>query len=368
MHLSQLKLFNFKNYSEAHFRFSKQLNCLTGSNGSGKTNVLDAIYYLAFSKSYFSSQDIQNIRHDEQIFSIDGVFENNNMQQTVHLAVQRGNKKQLLVNNNEYQKFSEHIGNYPLVIIAPDDIGLIQQRSAERRRFMDGFISQLDKLYLNDLLQYNRTLEQRNYLLKQFYDKRPGSLPDQNLLDTYNRSLSKTGTALYEKRKEFLKEFIPIFKKIYENISKSRETTDLIHISDLHAGSFDKLLEESEEADLALQRTTKGVHRDDLEFFISGYSLKRFGSQGQQKSFIIALKLAQFEYLDNKTQIKPLLLLDDIFEKLDGERLKILLEMIADERFGQIFISDTHEERLKEVFDKMDVEVRYFSIENGILK
>ncbi|MEI6506848.1 MAG: DNA replication/repair protein RecF [Bacteroidota bacterium] len=362
MHLQSLQFTQFKNYDSAKVILSGGVNCFSGNNGAGKTNILDAIYYLSFTKSFFNSVDQQNILHGKDFFTIEGNFLNGELQEKVRIAFERGEKKSVKVNNNELRKFSDHIGSYPLVIITPNDILLILEGSEERRKFLDGMIAQTDKIYLNDLLYHNRVLEQRNKQLKLFHEM---SFFDITLLESLNEQLIRFGKPVYDKRKKFLEEFVKVFRKFYRDISSSSEEVELQYISDLNEKGFETLLDEFENNDLAAQRTTKGVHKDELEFLIGGFPLKKFGSQGQQKSFIIALKLAQFEYLKQQTGIKPMLLLDDIFEKLDDQRLNILLSMMAHDAFGQIFITDTHPERLKSVFNKMEkIDVKYFSVKD----
>ena len=365
MYLNYLQLAQFKNYTQAKIDCSPQVNCFVGSNGVGKTNLLDAIYYLSFTKSFFNTIDQQNIVHGHDFFSIEGNFTKGEIDEKVRIVVQRGEKKSVKLNNNEYRKFSDHIGSYPAVIITPNDTMLIHEGGEERRKFLDGMISQMDKIYLNDLLMYNRVLENRNKQLKLFAEMQTFNI---TLLESLNEQLIRFGNSIYEKRKHFLDSFIPVFRKYYQDISSSNETVDLIYESHLHETSFEKLINENENADLTAQRTTKGIHKDEMEFMIGGFPLKKFGSQGQQKSFIISLKLAQYEYLKEKTGIKPLLLLDDIFEKLDELRLNKLLAMIAHDAFGQIFITDTHYDRLKTVFNGMKaVQVKYFSVQNGLI-
>ncbi|MFI5220768.1 MAG: DNA replication/repair protein RecF [Bacteroidia bacterium] len=366
MHLQNLQLSNFKNYTEAKISLCPEVNCFVGNNGAGKTNILDAVYYLSFTKSYFNAIDQQNIFHHKEFFSIEGNFVKGTIEENVRVLVQNGARKSVKVNNNEHKKFSDHIGLYPLVIITPDDIMLIHEGSEDRRKFLDGMISQTDKIYLNDLIQYNRVLEQRNKQLRIFSEM---NFFDRALLDSFNEQLIGYGNAIYKKRRSFLESFIPVFKKYFLNIVSSVETPDLIYKSDLNETGFESLLSISENNDLSAQRTTKGIHKDELEFFIGDHPLKKFGSQGQQKSFIISLKLAQFEYLQQTTGIKPLLLLDDVFEKLDDLRLQKLLWMMSHDSFGQIFITDTNLERLKNVFTKMqNIEVKYFGVTKGSVK
>lgn len=362
--IKTLRLQQFKNYTEAKINLCPQVNCFTGPNGAGKTNVLDAIYYLSFTKSYFVATDGNHVKHGEEFFSIKADYQRNELDEQVLLAYQKG-KKTLKVNNNEVKRFSEHIGTYPLVIITPNDIMLLHEGSEERRRFLDGMISQLDKVYLNDLLHYNRTLEQRNKQLRLFAEQQ---YFDEVLLDSYDAQLIAKGDSIYEKRKTFLADFIPVFNTFYQRISHSTEQVDINYISDVHQTSTQTLFTQYRKADLAAQRTTKGVHKDELDFILNGYPLKKYGSQGQQKSFIISLKLAQYHYLKTKTNTKPLLLLDDIFEKLDETRLQTLLQLIAQDEFGQIWITDTHLTRLKEVFNTMpNVAIKYFGVQHGTI-
>jgi DNA replication and repair protein RecF len=362
--LHSIHLGEFKNYERAKVSFCPQVNCFVGNNGAGKTNMLDAVYYLSFTKSFFNAGDQQQVRQGSgDFFFIEGKFERNTLEESVRITVQKGEKKSVKVNHNEHKKIADHIGLYPLVMITPNDIMLIHEGSEERRKFMDGFISQLDKLYLNDLMLYNRVLEQRNRQLKLFAEQQH---TDITLLQTYNDQLVRYGTAVYLKRKSFMEQFAPVFAAFYADISNGNEQVGLQYETELDRLPFAQLLEESERNDLAAQRTTKGIHKDELLFTINGQPLKKFGSQGQQKSFIISLKLAQYDYLKTRTSGKPLLLLDDIFEKLDEHRLNKLLGMIAHSSFGQIFITDTHLERLQQVFTRMpEVQVKYFLVDHG---
>lgn len=363
--IKSLQLQQFKNYSSAKINLNSQVNCFVGKNGAGKTNVLDAVYYLSFTKSYFNPTDLQHVLHGENYFSISATYNRNDLDETAFLFFEKG-KKVLKINNNEVKKFSEHIGHYPLVMITPNDIMLLHEGSEERRKFLDGMISQLDKVYLNDVLMYNRVLEQRNKQLKMFAEY--GQL-DNTLLETYNALLVKHGTAIYQKRKSFLDDFVPVFNNFYKQIANASEEVSIHYQSDLLEFSIAQLLQENTQRDLAAQRTTKGIHKDELDFCINGFALKKMGSQGQQKSFIISLKLAQYNYLKNRTTVKPLLLLDDIFEKLDEQRLNTLLTMIAKGEFGQILITDTHLARLKEVFSTMpEVAVKYFMVDAGTIR
>lgn len=364
MHLKTLKLFQFKNYTQTEFNFNPELNCLVGLNGAGKTNVLDAIYYLAFTKSYFNPVDHQHILKGEQFFTVEGTLSKEEIDESIRIVVQRGIKKSLQVNNNEVPRFADYIGEMPLVMIAPGDINLIYEGSEERRKFVDMIISQTDKNYLHELMSYNRVLDQRNKLLKDFWEQR---YVDRDLLETYNKQLSKSGTFVYGGRIKFLESFTPVFSKYYQMISDSFEQVNLSFESDLDKQNYGELLQANETSDFELQRTSRGIHRDDLVFSLNDMPLKKFGSQGQQKSFIFALKLAQFDYLMETKKEKPLLLIDDIFEKLDKVRLAKLLTLIAQGHFGQIFISDTQADRLHQVIEKLQTPVSYFEISKGEL-
>lgn len=305
------------------------------------------------------------IRHNEANMNLSGDYQRNTLHERVSIYLARGEKKVLRVNNNDVRKFSDHIGLYPLVMISPDDILLIHEGGEERRKFMDGIIAQTDRLYLENLLLYNRALDQRNRLLKSFARENHF---DGDMLSSYDLQLVRYGTPLFVKRKEFLQTFIPVFRSFYQTISSSHELVNLNYTSHLDGNDFSHLLRQHEAADLSAQRTTKGIHKDDLEFIIDDFPLKKFGSQGQQKSFIIALKLAQFDWLFQQCGIKPLLLLDDIFEKLDGERLNKLLGMMEHHFFGQIFLTDTDLDRVQKIFSRMpSVDTKYFSVDEGII-
>lgn len=364
LRITALQLTQFKNYASASIKPSKQVNCFVGKNGAGKTNVLDAVYYLSFTKSYFNASDAQNVKHGEGFFSIKASYQKNTVDESALLVVQKG-KKTLKINNNDVKKFSDHIGQYPLVMITPNDIMLLHEGSEERRKFVDGILSQVDKVYLHDLLMYNRTLEHRNKQLRLFAEQNDYN---HTLIETYNDLLVKHGTSVFIKREQFLQQYIPLVNHYYQIISQQQEPINIIYQSDLLINNFSALLQQSIHNDRAAQRTTKGIHKDELEFTIAGYPIKKMGSQGQQKSFIIALKLAQYEFLKQQTSLKPLLLLDDIFEKLDEHRLTALLEMIAHDDFGQIWITDTHYNRVQQVFASLQqVDVKYFMVDNGTI-
>ena len=346
MHLKNLSLFNYKNFSEANFQFDSKINCFVGKNGIGKTNVLDAIYHLAHGKSYFNSIAIQNIKHGEEFFVIDGEFEKNNRNEQIVCSIKKGNKKILKRNGKNYDKFSEHIGFIPLVIISPADNDLITDGSETRRKFLDTVISQLDSVYLNQLIGYQKVINQRNALLKYFA---LNHVFDADNLDIYNEQLQQLGAQIFEKRKLFLDDFLPIFNKHYIQITNAAESVQLIYDSQLFDNTILNLLRNNLTKDRVLQYTSAGIHKDDLLFQIEGFPIKKFGSQGQQKSFLIALKLAQFEFVKKKNGEKPILLLDDIFDRLDEDRVGKIVAMVNNDDFGQLFISDTHQDRTENI-------------------
>jgi DNA replication and repair protein RecF len=362
MYLEKISLLNFKNYEELALTFSKGVNFFTGSNGSGKTNLLDAIYYLSFSKSAFNSNDSQNIKHGADFFMIQGNYMRKGKKDQVQCNLIQGQKKALKLNNSTYDKFSEHIGQFPSVLINPYDTDLIREGSEERRKFFDSIISQIDHLYLNEIIKYNQILKQRNSLLKQFNEK---NHIDNDLLDSYNTPLLQTGNYIYKRRKKFLDEFIPVFLTHYQNLSEKREEVKLTYFSQVEAENFEKDFAHSLKKDISLQRTSRGVHRDDFIFKIGEHPLKNLGSQGQQKSFVIALKLAQFEIIKKDKGIKPLLLLDDIFDKLDDKRINKIMEMVADHSFGQLFITDARINKSEKFFSQINSEVSIFKIDKG---
>jgi len=359
MYLQKLSLLNFKNVTAKTFDFDKKINCFVGNNGVGKTNVLDAIYYLSFAKSYFNPVASQNIKHGEDFFMIEGDYELNDRLEKIICSLKRGQKKVLKRNGKAYDKFSEHIGQLPLVIISPADRDLIIEGSETRRKFINGVISQQDKAYLNALISYNKILSQRNALLKYFAANRTF---DALNLKVYNEQLVTYGTEIHLKRKTFLEEFVTIFNNKYQVISGDKESVDLKYKSQLETDSLDVLLDKSLEKDRMLQYTSVGIHKDDLNFEIGDYPIKKFGSQGQQKSYLIALKLAQFEFIKQQSKITPILLLDDIFDKLDEHRVSQIIGLVNDEEFGQIFITDTHADRTESILKANNQTYQIFNL------
>ncbi|WP_372767434.1 DNA replication/repair protein RecF [Lutibacter sp.] len=359
MHLQKITLVNFKNFESQTFDFQEKINCFVGNNGVGKTTVLDAIYYLSFAKSYFNPAATQNIKHTEDFFIIEGEYQINNKIDLVVCSLKRGNKKVVKRNGKVYEKFSEHIGYLPLVIISPGDSDLIVDGSDTRRKFMDSVISQSDKMYLQTIIKYNKVLTQRNSLLKYFAANR---VFDALNLKVYNEQLESYGSIIFKKRTEFLEAFIPIFKERYAAISSSKEQVNLVYKTQLDEADFLELFEQNIERDRILQYTSAGIHKDDLSFEIDGYPIKKFGSQGQQKSYLIALKLAQFDFIKLHANIKPILLLDDIFDKLDDLRVEQLINLVNNDEFGQLFISDTHKQRTEDVVKKTNQPYKIFQL------
>ncbi len=359
MILKALSLINYKNFESASFDLDAKINCFVGNNGVGKTNVLDAIYHLSFGKSYFNPITTQNINHDADFFVIDGVYDKNEREEKVIVSAKRGQKKVIKRNGKIYERFSDHIGFLPLVIISPADRDLIIEGSETRRKFMDGVISQSDKAYLDTLIKYNKTLSQRNALLKYFNANHTFN-PDT--LEIYNAQMHELGSVLFQKRAAFLEVFTPIFKKRYKAISGGKESVKLKYKSQLHDAPLRQLFIENLKKDRALQYTSVGVHRDDLGFKIEGHPVKKFGSQGQQKSYLIALKLAQFDFIKVQSNTTPLLLLDDIFDKLDENRVTQIIDLVNDENFGQLFISDTHPDRTEAIVKEIHQSYKLFKL------
>lgn len=358
MLLRRLQLINFKNHEEISWEFNR-INCITGNNGVGKTNVLDAIYYLSLCKSFFVNSDQQNIRHGESFFLCAGNYDEGEDSFSVQLGLKRNTRKSLKKDGVEYEKLAQHIGLIPLVIITPFDIQLVYENGEERRRFMDTLLSQTDREYLENLQQYNRLLDHRNKQLKQFAER---NFFDQTLMDTHNERIAPFAQKVYEKRKQFFEDFLPLFNEKYQLISGEAENAGVSYESHLHTTSFHSLLKANQQKDRLMERTTQGIHKDDWKFTLDSFAVKKYASQGQTKSFVIALKLAQYDYLKNITKKTPLLLLDDIFEKLDEHRAKQLIELVATDNFGQIFITDTHKERVENIFNPLGITPNYFSI------
>lgn len=364
MLLKKLTLINFKNFDQLELALSPKINCFVGNNGVGKTNLLDALYYLSFCKSHFNSIDSQNIKYDCDFFVVQGEYERKKETEFIHCGLKKGQKKQFMRNKVDYQRLAEHIGFIPLVMKSPADTNFIYDGSEERRKFIDGVISQFDHAYLDDLLHYNRALLQRNKLLKD----RPAN-PQQyaDTLEIYDDQLVLFGERIFEMRKAFTAGILPIFQEFYQTISQGNEQVQLTYQSQLSEGELKSLLLASREKDRILQYTTKGIHKDDLVLSIGDQPLKKFGSQGQQKTYLVALKFAQYDYIKKKTGLDPILLLDDIFDKLDRLRVKQIIKLVTENHFGQIFITDTNKQRLNEMLEGSEKEYSIFEVKDGVV-
>lgn len=363
MYLNDIQLINFKNYEETSFQFSDKINCFVGNNGAGKTNLLDAIHYMSFTRSYFNVVDNVNIRHEEPFFAIHGHYVKNGdgIRDKVSCVVKRNHRKQFYLNSEEYNRLSDHIGLFPVVMVSPYDRDLINLGSEVRRKYLDTVISQFDPVYLKNLIFYNKALFQRNTLLKTA-DSQP---IDFSLFDVWNRQLADYGEAIYEQRRKFMNNFSPVFAMYFETITGSREKVEIEYKSQLSANGAYLALQGNLQKDIMLKHTSFGIHRDDLNFNINGYPAKVFGSQGQQKSFIIAIKLAQFEYTRKIKGFKPLLLFDDIFDKLDDNRVRQIVDLVSQKNFGQVFITDTQADRIFSLVGKLENNGHVWEITSG---
>lgn len=362
MYLKDLSILNFKNYEEAKLAFSTEINCFLGPNGSGKTNLLDAIFYLAFCKSFFNPADSQLVKDEASFFVVEGSFDRKDKEEKIYCGLKKGQKKQFKRNKKQYEKLADHIGLVPLVMISPSDAQLISEGSDVRRKFLDLIISQYDRQYLDELIKYNRALSQRNRLLKKFMEVRKF---DEESLKLWDEQLILHGEPIFQSRKAFVEKFIPLFQTNYDFISDQKEKVSLIYNSQLSDDSFEDILIKARDKDRRLTYSTAGVHKDDLEFTIRDMPLKKFGSQGQQKTFLLSLKLAQAEFLKDEKDVPPILLLDDIYDKLDEARVARLMEIVQKDWFGQVFISDTHLDRLPKLFDDLGTDYKAFSVNQG---
>ncbi|MAZ72761.1 MAG: DNA replication and repair protein RecF [Flavobacteriaceae bacterium] len=359
MFLTSVSLINYKNFEAQSFQFDPKINCFVGKNGVGKTNVLDAIYHLSFGKSYFNPITSQNMKHGTDFFVIEGNYDKNERQEKIIISAKTGQKKHIKRNGKAYDKFSEHIGFLPLVIISPADRDLIIEGSDTRRKFVDGVISQGDSGYLHLLINYNKVLAQRNALLKYFA---ANNTFNAQQLEIYDQQLHELGMPIFKKRAEFIAAFTPIFLERYKSISNSTETVGLTYKSQLKETPLSQLLKENRDKDKFSQYTNFGIHKDDLKFNLDGHPVKKFGSQGQQKSYLIALKLAQFDFIKKQSNVTPILLLDDIFDKLDETRVTQLISLVDNDHFGQLFISDTHAERTEQIVKEVSQTYKMFPL------
>jgi DNA replication and repair protein RecF len=363
MHLKTLSLFNFKNFTQLEYEFGSRINCFVGNNGVGKTNLLDAIHYLSLCKSFFNSVDSQNIHHEKDFFVIQGKYERDNEEETIYCGVKRNVRKVIRRNKREYERLSDHIGLLPVVMVSPGDSVLITGGSEERRKFMNGVISQYDKQYLEDMITYNHAMAQRNVLLKDFARKR---YFDRDSLDIWTEQMIGPGERIFDKRRSFIEKVIPIFSHYQQFVSLGREEVDLVYESQLNVGNFRKIMDDAIEKDRILQYCTSGIHKDELELKLGDHPMKKRGSQGQQKTYLIALKFAQFEFIRNLNGLLPILLLDDIFDKLDQHRVEQIIKLVSDNNFGQIFITDTSRERLNTILSGTGIEFLIFEPESDV--
>jgi len=364
MHLKRLSLTNFKNYSQADLEFSPRINCIVGNNGVGKTNILDAVHYLSLTKSFFNNIDSVSIRHNEDFFIIQGLFSKDGEEDNIFCSFHRHKQKMLKRNGKEYERLSDHIGRYPVVMISPADNALICEGSDERRKFMNKIISQYNSEYLESVLNYNKALQQRNRILRDFSTFNNF---DEEMISVWDSQLIRYGTYAWSEREKLVNELIPVFREYYSLVSNQKEKVKLKYYSHLNEGDLSDLLKKSLAKDRSLEYTTAGIHKDDLLFEMDGHSVRSLGSQGQQKSYMVALKLAKFEYIKSKAGYAPILLLDDIFDKFDAERVAQIIRLVGNHRFGQIFITDTHQERLHEILNDLDTDYKLFRIgESGV--
>jgi DNA replication and repair protein RecF len=366
LEIQTIKLLQFKNYKEESLRFSLPLICILGLNGMGKTNLLEAIYYLCMCKSSRNLTDRRLVGHEESFFRLEGVFQREGgKKETVVAKVAPGQKKEFERNGAPYERLSDHVGRFPVVFISPDDSSLIVEGSEERRRYLDNTLSQLDPDYLQALILYNRVLRQRNALLKQF--QKTGKF-EGALLDTYDIQMEQPARYVFEKRTAFTKELRPVFQKYYQAISSGEEKVSCTYRSALQEDDLLQLLRQSREKDRVLGRTTEGIHRDDLVLKLEGLTARRLASQGQLKSFVLALRMAQFSLLKKTKEVTPVLLLDDIFDKLDEQRVRQLLDLLSRPPFGQVFVTDAYKHRLPDLLGRLEMEAEFFIVHHGKVK
>ena len=360
MWLKRISILNYKNLEQVELAFSHKMNCIIGKNGMGKTNLLDAVYYLSFCKSATNAIDSQNILHDCDFFVIQGFYETDDGEpEEVYCGLKRRQKKQFKRNKKEYSRLSDHIGLIPLVMVSPADSWLIAGGSEERRRFMDVVISQFDREYLDALIRYNKALLQRNSLLKADME------PEEELMLVWEEMMAVAGETVYRKRKEFIDEFIPVFQSYYSYISQDREQVSLMYESHAAEGDLLEQLKGTRQRDRILGYSTRGIHKDDLIMQLGDFPIKREGSQGQNKTYLVALKLAQFDFLKRTGSTVPLLLLDDIFDKLDASRVEQIVKLVAGDSFGQIFVTDTNRDHLDKILRKIKGDYKLFEVEDG---
>ena len=361
MFLKRLSLINFKNIAQADLSLSDGINCFVGDNGAGKTNIIDAIHYLSMSKSALSMTDGQSVRHGEDFFMLNGDYlTDDGGHEAITCSFKRGSGKCLKRNGKEYERLSDHIGLIPAVIVSPGDVFLVNDAADERRKWLNAFISQIDREYLHAIIRYNHVLGERNRILKQ-----SAGFAQEEMLDTFDMQLSLHGKTIHAKRAETVERLRPIVAGYYKTIADDREQVELVYRSDLNECPFEELFARNRQKDMVCQFTTGGIHRDDIIIKIGDHPLRKYGSQGQQKSLLIALKLAQYTILADQAGKRPVLLLDDLFDKLDARRLECLIGLVDDDRFGQTVISDCNRERLLSILEKCGTPYRLFTVTNG---
>lgn len=361
MYLKKLVLINFKNIAQAEITLSERLNCFVGDNGAGKTNVLDAVYYLSMSKSALTMTDGQSVRHGEDFFVVEGTYAGDSgSSDTVNCSFLRRSGKVLKLNGKEYDRMADHVGRFPVVMVSPQDSVLITDAAEERRRYLNAFLSQLDRDYLASLMRYNAVLAERNRFLK--------SSSDEQMLQIYDMQLADHAARIYERRRDIIERMCPLVAEFYRQLSGDREQVEIEYRSELASASMGELLLASRERDIVNGFTTSGVHRDDMSLRIGGYPLRKYGSQGQQKSFLMSLKLAQYRILTEVCGERPLLLLDDLFDKLDTSRVENLLSLVAGDGFGQIFITDCNRSRLETILSRAGEKYALFMVEGGDIR
>jgi DNA replication and repair protein RecF len=365
MHLQSLSVINFKNYEQADLALSNKINCFVGENGVGKTNLLDAVHYLALCKSNLNPVDSQNIRYDQEFAVIQGSFMRNDKEEVIYCSIRRNRKKQFKRNKKDYQRLADHIGLIPLVMISPADYALIQGGSEERRRLMNSVIGQYDRSYLEHVISYNRVLTQRNRLLK---ENGNGRKIDREVLEVLDEQLVMSGIPVYKARKDFVDRLTPVFQQYYRHVSGEKESVSLAYGSQLEQSDFREMLKQNLQKDMTVQYTTVGIHKDDLEMLLGTHPLKKVGSQGQQKTYLVALKLAEFDFMKERMGLPPVLLLDDVFDKFDAFRVRQIIQLVAENTFGQIFITDTNEKRLNDILKDVPVEKSIFHISKEGIK
>lgn len=363
MILKQLNILNYRNIAAAELQMSPKINCFVGSNGEGKTNILDAIYFLSFTKSTANNIDSNNIRHGEEMMMVQGIYDLNGTEEEISVGMKMKQKKHVKRNKKDYKKMSEHIGLLPLILVSPNDTELILGGSDERRRFMDMVISQFNPDYMTQLISYNKALQQRNAMLKAEEE------PNSEIIAVFEEMMAQYGEKIYGERRKFIDEFIPIFQDFYTRISGGNERVGLNYISHCQRGPLLDIIQRDRYKDRAVGYSLHGVHRDDLEMTLDGFPIKREGSQGQNKTYLISLKLAQFDFLKRTgSQTTPLLLLDDIFDKLDANRVEQIVQVVGDPAFGQIFITDTNRENMDKILARSDNNYKLFNVKAGVCK